>query len=104
MLLIDPSRNKNARMMGTYHTRYLVYILLYVCVLHINPFRTAVPFWGHTALKLNGLSPKRDCGSRKSSFYPSTSSTTSVHADSAILLNRGSNPQLIKIQSSTIGS
>ena len=29
----------------------------------LNPFRTAVPFWGQITQKLTGLSPKRDCGS-----------------------------------------
>ena len=28
----------------------------------INPFRTAVPFWGHTTQIVSDLSPKRDCG------------------------------------------
>ena len=28
----------------------------------INPFRTAVPFWGQTSQSLSSLSPKRDCG------------------------------------------
>ena len=30
----------------------------------INPFRTAVPFWGQTSPISNSLSPKRDCGSK----------------------------------------
>ena len=30
----------------------------------INPFRTAVPFWGQTCQISSGLSPKRDCGSK----------------------------------------
>ena len=28
----------------------------------LNPFRTAVPFWGHTSQISSILSPKRDCG------------------------------------------
>ena len=28
----------------------------------INPFRTAVPFWGQTSQIFSSLSPKRDCG------------------------------------------
>ena len=44
-----------------------------VCTPLINPFRTAVPFWGQTTWILNGLSPKRDCGSKRvksaSSYY-----------------------------------
>ena len=32
--------------------------------LNINPFRTAVPFWGHTTAFSSSLSPKRDCGSK----------------------------------------
>ena len=31
----------------------------------LNPFRTAVPFWGQTTSSLTGLSPKRDCGSKR---------------------------------------
>ena len=30
----------------------------------VNPFRTAVPFWGQTTQCLSSLSPKRDCGSK----------------------------------------
>ena len=30
----------------------------------INPFRTAVPFWGQTTRNLSGLSQLRDCGSK----------------------------------------
>ena len=30
----------------------------------VNPFRTAVPFWGQITYNLTGLSPKWDCGSR----------------------------------------
>ena len=28
----------------------------------LNPFRTAVPFWGQTTQISSSLSPKRDCG------------------------------------------
>ena len=31
----------------------------------INPFSTAVPFWGHTTQNLTGLSPRRDCNSKR---------------------------------------
>ena len=30
----------------------------------LNPFRTAVPFWGQTSQILSSLSPKWDCGSK----------------------------------------
>ena len=30
----------------------------------VNPFRTAVPFWGHSTLISSTLSPNRDCGSK----------------------------------------
>ena len=30
----------------------------------LNPFRTAVPFWGQTSRISSSLSPKRDCGSK----------------------------------------
>ena len=29
---------------------------------HVNPLRTAVPFWGQTTQISSSLSPKRDCG------------------------------------------
>ena len=77
----------------------------------LQTFRTAVPFRG----QVDGLSPKRDCGSKKgwqkplflpfdiqhtqcmcvfftwncSFAYPTTSSTASVRADWSILLLRG---------------
>ena len=31
----------------------------------INPFRTAVPFWGQTTQILSNLSPKWDCGPKR---------------------------------------
>ena len=31
----------------------------------INPFRTAVPTWGHTSLIPSALSSKRDCGPKR---------------------------------------
>ena len=31
----------------------------------VHPFSTAVPFWGQTTSYLSGLSPKRDCGSKR---------------------------------------
>ena len=31
----------------------------------ICPFRTAVPFWGHTTKNWTGLSPKGDCGPKR---------------------------------------
>ena len=31
----------------------------------VNPFRTAVPFWGQPSQILSTLSPKRDCGSKR---------------------------------------
>ena len=34
------------------------------CKGDINPFRTAVPFWGQTTQILSSLSPKRGCGSK----------------------------------------
>ena len=41
-------------------------ILLFLAVFapSLNPFRTAVPFWGKILENLSGLSPKRDCGSK----------------------------------------
>ena len=37
----------------------------------LSPLRTAVPFWGQITYNLTGLSPKRDCGSKR--FKPSAS-------------------------------
>ena len=31
----------------------------------INPFRTAVPFWGQSSQFISSLSPKRDCGPKR---------------------------------------
>ena len=31
---------------------------------HLNPFRTAVPFWGQSSLISSTLPPNRDCGSK----------------------------------------
>ena len=33
-------------------------------IFNVNPFRTAVPFWGQTTWNLSGLSPQRDRGSK----------------------------------------
>ena len=40
----------------------------------VNPFSTAVPFWGQTSQFSSVLSPKRDCGPKGAKF--STSSRT----------------------------
>ena len=32
---------------------------------HINPLRTAVPFWGQNTRNSSSLSPKRECGSKR---------------------------------------
>ena len=39
---------------------------------HLDPFRTAVPFWGQTRLILSSLSPKRDCGPKRIKAVRST--------------------------------
>ena len=31
----------------------------------LNPFKAAVPLWGQTTYNWTGLSPKRDCGSKR---------------------------------------
>ena len=36
----------------------------------LNPFRTAVPFWGQSTWSLTGLSPKWDCGSKGVNIDP----------------------------------
>ena len=36
----------------------------------INPFRTAVPFWGQTSQISSSLSPKRDCGPKRVKNIP----------------------------------
>ena len=38
---------------------------LIFCQKTLNPFRTAVPFWGHSIQTSSSLSPKRDCGSKR---------------------------------------
>ena len=42
------------------------YLVSFFCLSEhnkLNPFRTAVPFWGQLTYNLSELSPKRDCGS-----------------------------------------
>ena len=43
--------------------------------INLNPFRTAVPFWGQAPLNLSGLPPKGDCSLKKGSCC-----TTAVRA------------------------
>ena len=43
---------------------YKIYLAL-----PLNPFRTAVPFWGQTSQKISKLSPKRDWGSKGVNTY-----------------------------------
>ena len=42
------------------------FVLFVVCcpALQLNPFRTAVPFWGQTSQISSSFVPKRDCGSK----------------------------------------
>ena len=54
------------------YTRYTAVCVWVLCVSFFtlfNPFRAAVPFWGQTTWILSGLSPKRDCGSRRVNRY-----------------------------------
>ena len=41
--------------------------------LFLNPFRTAVPFWGQSTQSSSSLSPKRDCGSKRGCAFASCS-------------------------------
>ena len=42
----------------------IVFILRHIIVVCL-PFRTAVPFWGHTTQNLSGLSPQWECGAKR---------------------------------------
>ena len=46
--------------------RYQVFTI--ASQLSLTPSRTAVPFWGQTTWSLRGVSPTRDCGSRRVKF------------------------------------
>ena len=35
-----------------------------LCIYNVNPFRTAVPFWGQSSQISSSFVPKRDCGSK----------------------------------------
>ena len=53
---------------GELNDRHTAHILHEVCGSKcgaLNPFRTAVPFGDKTPLNLAGLSPERDCGSKR---------------------------------------
>ena len=53
-----------------------------VWCLNMNPFRTAVPFWGHTTQIPSNLSPKRDGGpkTRLLFLFFVVNKTTHTHA------------------------
>ena len=51
------------------HSGHHISIVIKKITLYFNPFRTAVPFWGQTTRNLSGLSPKRDCGSKRVNQY-----------------------------------
>ena len=59
---------------GLYYSRCIIYTSIYAAHRMIQAalsshartdFRTAVPCWGQTTYNLTGLSPKRDCGSKR---------------------------------------
>ena len=45
--------------------KFQVYLTTRTGLQLINPFRAAVPFWGQTTQNSTGVSPKRDCGSKR---------------------------------------
>ena len=50
---------------------YEVYIYCIITfTFQLNPFRSAVPFWGQITHNLTGLSPKRDCSPEGVNSYP----------------------------------
>ena len=51
---------------------YLVPGTWYIFRAHLDPFRTAVTFWGHTSLILSTLSPERDCSPKREVFFYDT--------------------------------
>ena len=48
-----------------YETAVLLGTSISLLLVELNPFRTAVPFWGQTTQFSSSLSPKRDCGCSK---------------------------------------
>ena len=59
----------------------------------INPFRTAVPFWGQTTLVTSYLSRKRDCSSKRLRF--SEGDPKDSHSHFAYTLLRG--PRYVQV-------
>ena len=63
----------------------------------INPFRTAVSFWGHFGEKilgsLSGLSPKRDCSSKGVNSPATLSNKVVVHDQGEIWWRRYGGPR-----------
>ena len=55
----------------------------------VNPFRTAVPFWGQTTLILSKLSPKRDCGPKRASIKHGRRRDMPTHLNSTHVLRSG---------------
>ena len=64
---------------------FMKYVLFLGRMTCLNPFRTAVPFWGQSTWNLTGLSPQRDCGSKRVNpfstavlFWGQTTQTSSI--------------------------
>ena len=51
---------------------------------YVNPFRTAIPFWGQTTLISSSLSPKRDCGSKGVKDYPGLGNRSIIYPHSSV--------------------
>ena len=47
------------------HILFLFFSTFKYVHIHVNPFRTAVPFWGQTSQISTSVSPKRDSDSRR---------------------------------------
>ena len=47
-------------------------------VFEVNPFGTAVPCWGQTAWNLSGLSPQRDCSTKRVNRRPPERSVCTI--------------------------
>ena len=49
---------------------YTHYVIRSSPLCGVNPFSTAVPFWGHTIQLSSSLPPKRDCGPKGIEVFP----------------------------------
>ena len=61
---VAPAQQRSSQLYPPWHVHIFAYdhLVPRTAASNINPFRTAVPFWGQTSQIPSSLSPKRDCG------------------------------------------